>query len=40
MISTGDKTTFGPLVPSKVFGTFDGVNVSTLHHKGVYDITK
>jgi hypothetical protein len=40
MISTGDKTTFGLLVPCKVYGNFDGVNVSTLHHKPVYGITK
>jgi hypothetical protein len=40
MLSTGDKTTFGLLVPCKVYGNFYVVDVSTLHHKGVCDITK
>jgi len=40
MISTGDKTTFGLLVPCKVYRNFDVVNVSTLHRKGVHGITK
>jgi len=30
----------GLVVPCKVYGNFGVVNVSTLHHKGVYGITK
>jgi hypothetical protein len=27
-------------VPCKVYGNFDGVNASTLQHKGIYGITQ
>jgi len=39
MISTGDKTTFGLLVPCKVYGNFDVVNVASQRGIWYYKVT-
>jgi hypothetical protein len=40
VLTAGHKTTFGLLVPCKLYENFYVFYVSTLHHEAVYDIAK